>query len=228
MLNVLRIMIFLFVSSCQSSLAEVVALPELVLQQNEKSHKEIVTELSQVLKIHTVSETSIQNQYIQIEVLEGVCRDPILRSDKHADFSSLDAIVNDVTRPEMSEAEKAIALWRFVMDNCYRGSWGTSLDGLEHLNVYGYGYCGTFASVLEPLWWAAGLKARHVNIGNHAATEVYYDNDWHYLDADRRCFFLEKDNQTIASLEDLTMIPGSGTCSAEGSPQKGGRKSPTT
>src|SRR4030042_4367661 len=106
----------------------------------------------------------------------------------------------------MSNEEKALELWRFVMDNTYVGLGGTSGDALEHLNVYGYGYCGTFATVLEALWWAAGLKARHVNIENHAATEVYYDNDWHYIDAHLRRFFLEKDNKTIASLEDINRI----------------------
>jgi hypothetical protein len=187
--------------------ADVADLPDLVLQSTAKSHTEIVTKSSHAWQIHADPGTPVENQYIQIEVSEGTCRTPVLRSNKHVDFSSLEAIVRDVAKPEMSEEEKAIALWRFVMDNCFRGSWGTSSDGLEHLNVYGYGYCGTFASVLEPLWWTAGLTARHVNIGNHAATEVYYDNGWHYLDADRRCFFLEKDNRTIASLEDLNNDP---------------------
>ena len=101
---------------------------------------------------------------------------------------------------------------------------GDCFDGLEHLNVYGYGYCGTFVAALEPLWWAAGLRARHVNIGNHAATEVYYDNDWHYIDTHRRCFFLEKDNQTIASLEDLNNDLQLWDLKRWASPQKGEKK----
>ena len=206
--QVLAIMIFLVFSPGELLTEEVADLPDLVLQSSEKSHTEIVTKSPHAWQIYADPETPVQNQYIQIEVSEGTCRKPVLRSDKHVDFSSLESIVKDVITPEMSQEEKAIALWRFVMENCYLGPWGTSLDGLEHLNVYGYGYCGTFAAVLEPLWWTAGLKARHVNTGNHAATEVYYDNDWHYLDAHRRCFFLEKDNRTIASLEDLNNDPG--------------------
>ena len=183
-------------------------LPDLALQGVSKTQSEMIRESPHSWKILVSGETPLENEFIQIEVLEGTSHNPSLRSSGHIDFSSLKAIVNDVVSPEMTEEQKAQTLWRFVMDNCYHGPWGTCFDGLEHLNVYGYGYCGTFAGVLEPLWWAAGLKARHVNIGNHAATEVYYGHDWHYLDAHRRCFFLEKDNQTIASLEDLNNEKG--------------------
>ena len=182
-------------------------LPDLALQAVTKTHSEIIRESPHSWKISVGGDTPAANESIQIEVLEGISRNPSLRSSGCVDFSSFAAIVRDVTSPDMTEEQKARALWRFTMDNCYGGRWGTSSDGLEHLNVYGYGYCGTFAAVLEPLWWAAGLRARHLNIGNHAATEVYYDNDWHYLDAHRRCYFLEKNNRSIASLEDLNTDP---------------------
>jgi len=183
-------------------------LPDLALQGISKTQSEMIRESPHSWKILVSGETPPENESIRIEVLEGISQSPSLRSSGNVDFSSLNAIVNGVISPGMAEEQKAQALWRFVMENCYHGPWGTCFDGLEHLNVYGYGYCGTFVAALEPLWWAAGLKARHVNIGNHAATEVFYDHDWHYLDAHRRCFFLEKDNQTIASLEDLNKDPG--------------------
>lgn len=203
---ILNILFILFLLQCTVFSSDH-GFPDLTLQAVEKSHSEVITQSPHSWAININSETSIENQSITIEVLEGTLKNPNLKSSGNVDFSSLKAIVDDVISPEMSDEEKALTLWRFVMDNNYHGPWGTSSDGLEHLNVYGYGYCGTFAAVLEPLWWAAGLKARHVNIGNHAATEVFYDNDWHYIDAHRRCFFLEKDNQTIASLEDLNYFP---------------------
>ena len=178
-------------------------LPDLALQTVTKTHSEIIRESPHAWKILVGGVTPVANESIQIEVLEGKCPNPRLRSSGSVDFSSLTSIVCDVTSPDMTEEQKARALWRFVMNNCYGGRWGTSADGLEHLNVYGYGYCGTFAAALEPLWWATGLRARHINIGNHAATEAYYENDWHYLDAHRREFFLERGNGSIASLEDL-------------------------
>ena len=177
--------------------------PDLAIQAVTKTHSEIIREPFHSWKIIVDDNVSVINQSVQIEVLEGVSHNPCIYSNMWINFSNLSAIVHDVTTSDMTDKEKAISLWRFTMNNCYNGRWGTCSDGLEHLNVYGYGYCGTFAVVLESLWWAAGLRARHLNIGNHAATEVYYDNDWHYLDAQMRCILLERDNRSIASLEDL-------------------------
>lgn len=205
-MHIIFILLLLFLLPC-CAFGSNQELPDLALLAIEKSHSEVITKFPHSWKINVNSETPIENQSITIEVLEGISKNPNLKSSSNIDFSSLKAIVDDVISPEMTDEEKALSLWRFVMDNTYHGPWGTSSDGLEHLNVYGYGYCGTFAAVLEPLWWAAGLKARHVNIGNHAATEVFYDNDWHYIDAHRRYFFLEKDNNTIASLDDLNDLP---------------------
>jgi hypothetical protein len=187
---------------------QAVHLPDLALEGITRTHSEMIKESPHSWKIFVNDKTSVENESIRIEILEGTSQSPSLRSSGHVDFYSLNTIVNDVTSPGMTEEEKALALWRFVMDNCYPGPWGTCFDGLEHLNVYGYGYCGTFVAALEPLLWTAGLKARHVNTGNHAVTEAYYGHDWHYLDAHLRCFFLEKDNQTIASLDDLNNDPG--------------------
>ncbi|MBP1750461.1 MAG: putative domain lipoprotein, partial [Deltaproteobacteria bacterium] len=199
------LLLLLLIPCCAFSSSQ--DLPDLALLAVEKSQAELITSTPHSWKINVNSGTPIENQSVIIEVLEGTSKNPSLKSSGNVDFSSLHAIVDDVISQEMTDEEKALSLWRFVMDNAYHGAWGTSTDGLEHLNVYGYGYCGTFVAALEPLWWAAGLRARHVNIGNHAATEVFYDNDWHYIDAHRRCFFLEKDNKTIASLEDLNYIP---------------------
>ncbi|SPP99532.1 putative CARDB domain lipoprotein [Candidatus Sulfobium mesophilum] len=199
--------LMLFVLPHQSSPTGQAGFPDLTLKAVTKTKTETFTDQTHAWKIHVKSEPPVMGEYIEIEVLEGKSVNPSLRSGGSVDFSSLKAIVGDVTSPGMNDEQKALALWRFAMDNLYNGPWGTSMDGLEHLNVYGYGYCGTYAAVLESLWWAAGLKARHVNIGNHAATEVYYDNDWHYIDSHKRCFFLERDNRSIASLDDLNLDP---------------------
>lgn len=183
-------------------------MADLALETASKTDARVIRGPQDSWRILVKPNTPVENKSIRIEVLEGISLNPVLRSSGHIDFSSLQSIVNDVVSPEMTEEKKAMVLWRFVMDNCYLGEWGTSLDSLEHLNVYGYGYCGTFAAVLESLWWRAGLKARHVNTGNHAATEVFYDNNWHYLDANTRNFLLGKDNRTIASLDDLNNDPG--------------------
>ncbi|ABB32227.1 APHP domain protein [Geobacter metallireducens RCH3] len=199
-------------------------LPDLTLEGGDRSYSELITAQQHSFSIHTPSDAPLENSSIRIEVNEGESLTPRLRSSGSVDCSSLASVVAGVVAPGMTAEEKALALWRFVMDSCYHGRWGTSLDGLEHLNVYGYGYCGTYAAVLESLWWTAGLTARHVNIGNHAATEVYYNNDWHYIDADTRTYFLLKDNRTIASLDELNDNVELWTMLRRGSSRKAGKK----
>lgn len=181
--------------------------PDLAVEAVSRVHCEISERAEHAFTIRTDGSSPLDNRSVQIEVLEGTCRNPSLKSSGNIDFSSLRSIVDGVVSQGMTDEAKALALWRFVMNTCYHGPWGTSSDGLEHLTVYGYGYCGTFADVLEPLWWAAGLKGRHINTGNHAATEAYYDHDWHYIDAHQRSFFLAKNNTTIASLDEMNTIP---------------------
>ena len=193
--------IFLFLIKTDISFAS--GLPDLSVAPVFKEYAEKIRTGKHRWKIVVKGDAAPRNLWVQIQAVEGKAVNPRVVSSFSVDTSSLDSIVRDVTSPEMTESEKAWALWYFVMNHCYRGNWGTCRVGLEHLNVYGYGYCGTYATLLEPLWWAAGLRARHVNTGNHAATEVYYDNDWRYLDADRRVAFLERDNRTIAGIEDL-------------------------
>ncbi|MFC1657056.1 CARDB domain-containing protein [Candidatus Moduliflexota bacterium] len=199
--------LFMLVFSSQTCSSSQSFLPDPAFRETTKTASETVRERNHTWKISADPEGTVLNEGITIEVVNGKSVNPSLHSSGSVDFSSLGSIVKQVTSPGMTEEQKALSLWRFVMENLYNGKWGTCFDGLEHLNVYGYGYCGSFAWVLDSLWWEAGLKARHVNIGNHAATEVYYDNDWHYIDSHRRCYFLEKDNRTIASLDVLNEDP---------------------
>ncbi len=199
-------------------------LPDLALLNKLQTHTEDITTPTHSFSINTPHDAPLENASIRIEVVEGESTNPHLRTSGSIDCSSLKSVVDDVVVHGMTPEEKSLSLWRFVMNSCYRGRWGTSLDGLEHLNVYGYGYCGTYAAVLESLWWTAGLSARHVNIGNHAATEVYYNNAWHYIDADSRAFYLLKDNRTIASLEELNDNVELWTMLRRGSSRKAGKK----
>lgn len=199
-------------------------LPDLALESGVRRHTERITTPQHLFSIDIPADSPIENLSIRLEVEAGESPTPRFRASGSVDCSTLQSVVDGVVTPGMTSEEKALALWRFVMNSCYHGKWGTSLDGLEHLNVYGYGYCGTYAAVLEPLWWAAGLRARHVNIGNHAATEVYYDNGWHYIDADARAYYLLKDNRTIASLDELNDDVGLWTMLRRGSSRKAGKK----
>ena len=110
-------------------------LPDLALQAVTKTHSEIIRESPHFWKISVGGDTPAANESIQIEVLEGISRNPSLRSSGCVDFSSFATIVRDVISPDMTEEQKARALWRFTMDNCYGGRWGTSSDGLEPVKI---------------------------------------------------------------------------------------------
>lgn len=46
------------------------------------------------------------------------------------------------------------------------------------------GHCGQTNRVLVDMLAAVGYQARLVQLTGHVAAEVYYEGDWHYLDAD--------------------------------------------
>ena len=124
-LEILIITVFLLPNySCAN---DQMLLPDLAFKVAEKSHSEIITESPYSWKITVNSETPIENESIVIEVLDGMLENPSLKSSGNVDYSSLKAIVEDVVSQSMTEEQKALALWRFVMDNTYHGSWGTVL-----------------------------------------------------------------------------------------------------
>ena len=112
----------------------------------------------------------------------------------------------------------AIAIWRYLCDyetgvyhfnEVLDGSdafdeYATVRDPLKILNVYNMGYCGIFGPVLDGIFQGVGFEqGRSFGLvrWNHCATEVWYDNAWHYFDMDVRGILLN-DKGTVASLEE--------------------------
>ncbi len=111
----------------------------------------------------------------------------------------------------------AIALWQQLCDT-ERGIYhfnqifdtaeddyalGNSRDALKNMNVHNHGFCGIQGPVLEGVFEAAGFTARSFSVPSwaHVATEVWYDDAWHYFDLDLRGALLRKDG-VIASAEE--------------------------
>jgi hypothetical protein len=131
------------------------------------------------------------------------------------DWTTIDAILRDATKPGMSDREKALALWQFARVNRYHW-WPPTVGTMEDsdpvklFSVYGYGFCGNVAAVLSALWERAGLPSRSWTIGpngEHQASEAFFDGGWHLLDADRDGLYLDWDNTTIAGVVDLIDDP---------------------
>jgi hypothetical protein len=135
---------------------------------------------------------------------------PRVTTDSTIAAWSAEEVVAQSTHDKMSDEEKAIACWRFMLDHYYHwfppreaGSSEPVRDFAKAINSYGYGPCFLNAPVLTALWEAAGLKTRGYTITGHAVPEVFYDGAWHMLDADARAFHRKADGK-IASVDEIS------------------------
>ena len=77
-------------------------------------------------------------------------------------------------------------------------------DPVKLINVYSVGYCDVFGPVMAGIWQDGGHgNARVIDLpwNDHVTTEVFYNNNWHYLDLDLRAAFRRSDG-SLASLAD--------------------------
>ena len=126
-------------------------------------------------------------------------------SNGRNNFRTVEEIVAAATTPEMSDAEKAFALW-FQQIQYRHHSGGDNnelLDPVKVFNIYGYNTCGNDSICLGSLWRAAGLKVAPARALGHCVSQVFYDGRWHLFDGDMHCVYLLRDNQTVAGEQDI-------------------------
>jgi len=138
---------------------------------------------------------------------------PRITTDSSIDCSSAQAVVQQITKPGMTDEEKAVACWTFMLDHYYHwyppreDNVPTDVrDFAKAINSYGFGPCFVNAPVLSALWVAAGLETRCWTITGHSIPEVRYGGAWHMLDGDARAWHRKADGQ-IASVEELAADP---------------------
>lgn len=130
---------------------------------------------------------------------------PIVTVNDLYDWSTVEKMAAEITRGCRTDEEKALAIFNWVRlngDHQYSGDI-QSLNPVLLFNVFAYGICAYFASAQTALARAAGLEARVWEIYRHTVSEIFYDGRWHLLDPDMQLFYLNKDNRTIAAIEDL-------------------------
>jgi hypothetical protein len=139
----------------------------------------------------------------------GVVSHVKVLSDKVRDVSSMEAWKNSFIRPEMTDEQKALAVWRSAVMFRQQDSppiefrhEGCVHDPIKTFNVYGYGMCCCASSNIAALARYAGLEARGWGIIGHSVPEVYYDKEWHFFDASLVNYFPKPDGK-IASLEEI-------------------------
>ncbi len=140
------------------------------------------------------------------------------------DYHSLESILSTVISDQMTNAQKAEAVWRFVLsatfhykapeegliDNSLKFEMNTLEDPVKLLNSYGYAYCFSNVSILTKLWEVAGFDStRTWGIGGHMIAEVFYDGAWHHYDSDQSvsAYFIKHDGKTVASVSDIIESP---------------------
>ncbi|MCX7591452.1 MAG: hypothetical protein N2255_07475 [Kiritimatiellae bacterium] len=135
---------------------------------------------------------------------------PRITTDNSIDLSSAQAVVAQIIRPGMTDEEKVVACWRFMLDHYYHwyppredDVYQDVRDFAKNLNSYGFGPCFVNAPVLTALWEAAGYETRCWTINGHTIPEVRYGGAWHMLDADARAWHRKADGE-IASVDELS------------------------
>jgi len=146
-------------------------------------------------------------------LVSGQVVNPRITTDSSVDCSSAQAVVKQILTPGMTDEEKVIACWRFMLDHFYH--WypprepdvGKDVrDFAKMINSYGFAPCFVNAPVLTALWEAAGFETRSWTITGHSIPEVKYGGAWHMLDADARAWHRKADGQ-IADVVELSKDP---------------------
>ena len=123
-------------------------------------------------------------------------------SNGRNNFRNVAEIVESAITPDMTDAEKAFAIWfQEIQYRHHSGGDNNELgDPVKVFNVYGYNTCGNDSICLGTLWQAGRFPQRHPpGLSDTASTQVFYDGAWHFLDGDLHCVYLLRDNETVAS-----------------------------
>ena len=176
------------------------------------------------------------NEYVAIEnVGDTEVINPRIVVNGRRNWHTVEDILAGILRPEMTDAEKAMAIWRFAASydvQCHennrrvgpfypdeashpsRNTFRERGNPVYAANCYYCSGCQLSATNFVVLCRNAGLIARAVwmsaldEFENHCVGEVWHDGGWHLYDPEARAFFLQRDNQTVASYQALHEDPG--------------------
>jgi hypothetical protein len=121
-----------------------------------------------------------------------------------------------VTQETKNNTEKHIAILKFLQKSSFHNKYmqpmypnkTTVFDPLVLLELSEM-RCGHVARIAVDLFEAGGMKGRLVQVASHVLAEVFYDNSWHYFDADLLIGeqTVLNENGSIASIKELSHKP---------------------
>ncbi|OHB66280.1 MAG: hypothetical protein A2Y77_02095 [Planctomycetes bacterium RBG_13_62_9] len=126
-------------------------------------------------------------------------------SNGRNNFRSVEEIVSSAVTPDMTDADKAFALWFQEIQYRHHSPGDNSElgDPVKVFNIYGYNTCGNDSICLATLWRKAGLKVAPARALGHCISQAFYDGAWHFYDGDMHSVYLLRDNQTVAGEQDI-------------------------
>lgn len=147
-------------------------------------------ESNRSVRMENVGETDVINPWL---------------SNGRNNFRTVAEIANAALAPGMTDAEKAFAIWFQQIQHRHHAAGDNNElgDPVKVFNVYGYNTCGNDSIALATLWRAAGLKAAPARALGHCISQVFYEDAWHFFDGDLHSVYLLRDNQTVASEQDI-------------------------
>jgi hypothetical protein len=116
-------------------------------------------------------------------------------------FRSAAEIVQSAITADMTDVEKAFAIWfQQTRHRHHSGGDGGELgDPVKVINIYGYNTCGNDSICLGTLFKQAGLRTAPARALGHCISQAFCDGGWHLFDGDLHAVYLLRDNETVAS-----------------------------
>ena len=145
----------------------------------------------------------------------GVVSHVKVLSDKVEDVTSLESWKAAFIKPDMTDEQKALAVWRSAVmfrhqdipPREYVSNEPDVHDPIKSFNVYGYGQCCCASAHIEALSRYIGLQSRGWGITGHSVPEVKVGDRWCMLDASLINYFTAP-NGGIAGVEEISKSIG--------------------
>ncbi|MGA2660057.1 MAG: hypothetical protein ABSH34_21350 [Verrucomicrobiota bacterium] len=163
-------------------------MPAMLLREGAdvKSSPVQTWESSRSVRMENVGETEVINPWL---------------SNGRNNFRTVAEIVQSAITPDMTDAERALALWFQQIRHRHHspGDNNELGDPVKVFNVYGFNTCGNDSICLGTLWKQPGFRTAPARALGHCISQVFYDGGWHFLDGDLHCVYLLRDNATVAN-----------------------------
>ncbi len=136
--------------------------------------------------------------------LENVGDDPVINPriviNDRGRWHTLEEMLEEFTEGAETDQERVMFLWEHLRRSRYHQMpLFTSMephDPVKLLNIYGFNLCGQIGNAAVSLFRAFGLEQSYNrSLGGHVQSEAFVEGAFEYIDSDRSCFYLDRENE---------------------------------